>query len=133
VTSLIESIASGAIPLRDAAGLRNRDIAALAHLARTAYEGGRFAHAAVIFAGLEALESDQPLHALHRAYAESRAGADDDALESVTRFIESSDGVDQDDFVRALVLRAMLLANTDETAAERDLDMARQCQRAVCA
>jgi len=120
-THLLQNLASGAVSLRDLAGLNRRDVDSIKSLARGAFEGKRFGQAAALFRGLEALEGDEPLHTLNLAYAEAAAGQDGAAVEALTRFIDLDQPRDLVDVVRALVLRATLLAKSDPTAAALDL------------
>ncbi len=121
----LDGIAAGHIPLRDVAGLNKRDIASLAQLAAVAFQSKKFEQAARIFAGLEALEPDQPEHVLHRAHAEAEAGQVAEAMESITRYIDHDRPTPREDMVRALIFRATLCAKNEPEAAASDVTAAR--------
>ncbi len=118
---LLAGLASGDVTFRDLAGLKTRDVATVASLARAAFEAEHFVHAALLFSGLEALEGDTPVHALNRAHSESRAGDKDAALESVTRYLDNELPRERANLIDALKLRAILLAPIDKVKAALDL------------
>lgn len=122
---LLEQLAGGTITFRELTSLQRRELDAIARLGRVAFESGRFDHAVAIFAGLEALEADHPEHSLRRAHAELRAGKPEDALASVTRYLEHDSAQAPDDTVRALLFRASLLASSDQRRATLDVMAAR--------
>lgn len=123
--ALIEAIASGAVPLKDLAGLSHNDLDAIARLGASALQGGRLALALEVFTGLEALDPEQPLHVLHQAVVHKAAGRRAEAIDAVTRFLDADLPKGLPDAARALLLRAELLGATDKEAAARDLMAAR--------
>ncbi len=116
-------LADGRTPLRDLLGLSEDGVQQAVSLARTAFESGRFDHASAIFRGLEALEPDHPEHALHRGYAELKAGRVEVARACVDRFL-AHPAVGPAERVRGLMFRASLVAGQDRETARLDLEEA---------
>jgi hypothetical protein len=122
---LLSRIERGEIAVRDLAGLTEGDIRAIEHVGRVAFEGGRYDKAAKIFGGLAALEPDRPEHVLRRAFALSAAGKRELAVEIVTGYLELEAQFPPEDLVRALLLRAQLVTETDAEGARADVVLAR--------
>jgi hypothetical protein len=116
-------LADGTRPIRDLLGLSEEGVEKAVVLARTAFEAGRFDQASEIFAGLEALEPDHPEHALHRGYAELKAGRREEARACVDRFLANM-ALREPDRVRGLMFRASMSAPSDRAAAKLDLEEA---------
>jgi tetratricopeptide (TPR) repeat protein len=79
---------AGRPPLARLAGLVDDDLAALQRLGAAALEGGRLQDAREIFAGLEALDPDEPARSYHAAVAAAAAGAIEEAVLRATRALE---------------------------------------------
>ncbi len=122
---LLAGLADGSVPLRKAAGLSARDVAALAQLGAASFQGKRFDAAARVYAALAAIEPDQPAHLLHLAYAEAGAGKVRPVCDAVQRFLDLDVAQDPADVARALLLRATTLQGTDQQQAAADVFAAR--------
>lgn len=122
---LVEQIGAGGVSLKDIAGLSRDDIAAVARVGASAIQAGRYDAAVKVFEALEALDASDPLHVLHLAIAHHRAAHRDEAIESLTRFLDADLPKELPDVARALLLRAELVGAHDRAAAARDLMAAR--------
>jgi hypothetical protein len=121
---LLTDLAEGRVTLRDFAELKKRDVEAIAHLGRVAYESKKFDQAASIFVFLEQLEADRPDWVLFQAQAYAAGGKKEPALAAIDRYIEGEIRP-PDDVVRALILRAQLVADTDKNSAAQTLAVAK--------
>lgn len=118
---LLEHLASGGVSIRDVVNMSARDVGALNHLAASLFQAQKYEDAAAAFTSLEALEPDRPIHILHRAYSEARAGRRTEAIVSVSRYLDLERPRAIPDMIRAFFFRARLLAATRPKDAERDL------------
>jgi hypothetical protein len=126
--ALLEAIANRRVTLRDFAGLRRGDVESIAHLGAVSFEAKKFEQAAIIFAGLEALEPDRAEHTLNRAHSEVRVGRTDAARAALDRYISRDLAKPVEDIVDALLLRASLLVSSDPARAELDVAAAQQLE-----
>jgi regulator of sirC expression with transglutaminase-like and TPR domain len=120
----LDRLARGELTLRDLAGLEASELEALAHLGRAAFESGHFDRAARVFAGLERIEPDVPVHVLRRAHAEARDGRASAALDALNRYLDREEHRPKSDLQEALLLRANLLRTADPEAAYHDVQAA---------
>lgn len=123
--ALLNDLADGRVSLKDFTGLGAKDVDAIARVGASALQGGRFELAVKVFAALVALEPQQALHQLHQAVAQQKAGHRDDAIASLTEFLDSDLPKALADVAQALLLRAELVGTKDKAAAARDLGAAR--------
>lgn len=123
--SVLSQLADGSITFRDLAGLKKRDVEAIAYLGRVAMETQRYEQAATIFEGLAALEADRPEYLLFLAYAFAEGGKADEAIEAVDRYFEHDEPKPPEDLVRALLLHAQVIMPKDPQAAELDIQGAK--------
>ena len=121
----IESLIRDDVALPEKAGLRRKDIDAVAYLGRVAFESGRFDQAVGIFAALEALEPHRAQVLLFRAEAEIAAGRMLEARKTVSRFLDREHVRPLGDYVRGLLLHARLRSDGDQEGATRDIGLAR--------
>lgn len=110
--------------MRDLAGLTAADVGAVSHFAAAAFQSKKFEISAKAFAALAALEPDSPLHLVHLAHALAGQGDKVGAVEAIDRFLAQERPGSAADMVRALMLRAELVAGTDRVGAENDLKAA---------
>lgn len=117
---LLAGLASGEIAARDIAQLSADDVNSMLDLADVQAEAGRHDNAAQLYAFLAALEPDQPDHLLRLAEAQAQGGQEQDAVASLSRYLDGQ--ADRTDAGRAwaLLVRADLLEQTDPKVAERD-------------
>jgi hypothetical protein len=126
-TELWEKILSGQTTVRELGGVSEDAMKRMHALGITAFTSGRYAQAASIFAGLEALDRQTPIYALHLAHARAQIGDSGGAIEAFTRFIDAGAGGDRVEHVRALLSRATLnLGRGEDRLAGMDLTIARK-------
>ena len=122
---LLAGLASGEIAARDLAQLGASDINAVLDLAEVQSGAGRHDNAARLYAFLVALEPDQPDHLLRLAEAQAQSGAERDAVDSLTRYLDGQHDRTDGGRAWALLVRADLTEAADPTIAERDRTAAR--------
>src|SRR5438477_5713566 len=117
----LADIAAGKLALSEFLSLSSNDLRSVARLGASAYEGQRFDLAIAVFTALEALDPGDSIHIVHRAHSEAAAGKNEDALDSIHRYLERDHLRPKDETASMFLLRASLSIATDRAFAERDL------------